>query len=167
MTMAGPITRDKDEDDFIGQGVRLRKALEQGQTAFENMLRAEGLKPRKAYYLVSIADAFEHSAVPREDLLSVGWTKLEMLRDRSREKDFPALLRQAHELPVPELRRVLSGKAPRSNRKVMNLSFSGEQHEIVLAAIEAFSEPAEEGKVEDRETALVRALQFALEANQG
>lgn len=161
--MAGSQTKAGQQDDFIDLGVRLRGALERDQAEFDALVRASGIKHRKAYYLVKIAEAFDRSPIPRDELLGIGWTKLEMLKDRADDPRLPDLLGQARKLPVPELRRVLEGKAPRHERHVLNLNLTPEQFEILAEAIVAHGGHRHGRTLINREEALTRALRKLLE----
>ena len=151
------------QSDFIEQGVRLRDALAQDKAAFDALARAEGLQQRKAYYLINIADTFERSKIPRHDLLEVGWTKLEMLRDRARDADFPELFSKVKSLPVPELRRVLAGGEAREERHVVQLYLSAEQFEVLAEVVDMFGGARVGRTLHKREEALTRALKNLLE----
>lgn len=163
--MAGPTTEGKTDGDFIELGGRLREARQQGRAEFESLVRTEGLKSRKAYYLVSIADAFEEPRSRRDEFLALGWTKLEMLRHKRTVSNFDELLKQAQKLPVPELRRVLADQEPLNDRRVMSLSFSADQFKVVMTAISDNAATDELSMPGGREAALVRALQAAKKAD--
>lgn len=161
--MARLRTAAKSTVDFIEQGVRLRDALAQGQTRFDETMRAEGLDHRKAYYLVNIANAFESSSLPRADLIKVGWTKLEMLTDRANGPGIAELIEQAKTLPVPELRRVLEGNEPRARRHVVQLNLSEEQFELLAKVVDMYGGARVGRTLHKREEALTRALQKLVE----
>lgn len=161
--MARVRTAAKSTVDFIEQGMRLRDALAQGKSSFDETVRTEGLEHRKAYYLVRIAEAFEGSPLPRADLISVGWTKLEMLTDRATEPGIANLITQAKTLPVPELRRVLNGEEARGKRHVVQLDLSEEQFELLAKVVDMYGGARVGRALHKREAALTRALQVLLE----
>lgn len=160
--MARSRTAAKSTTDFIEQGVRLRDALTKGEANFDAIARAEGVAHRKAYYLINIANAFERSPVPRADLISVGWTKLEMLTNRASEPEFASLLQQAKSLPVPELRRVLQGEEARAARHVIQLNLSAEQFELLATVVDMYGGARVGRTLHKREEALTRALEALL-----
>lgn len=152
----------KSDKDFIDQGIRLRDALARDKTEFDALVRSEGMDHRKAYYLVNIANAFERSPLPRADLVKVGWTKLEMLKDRARDAGFSGLLEQALEMPVPELRRVLAGGEARQERHVVQLYLSPEQFEVLAQVVEQHGGTRVGRTLHKREEALTSALRKLL-----
>jgi len=153
-------------DDFIALGAALRDALGLDQAQFDTLVRAHGIKHRKAYYLVNIANAFECSPIPREDLLAIGWTKLEMLKDRTNDPNLAELIDHAKALPVPEFRRVLEGKEPRKDRHVVVLNLTPEQFEVLAEAVAAHGGHRQGRNLIGREEALTRALKKLLDKNE-
>lgn len=153
----------KDKNDFIELGERLRDALARDKAKFDEITRSEGIDQRKAYYLINIANAFEAVQLPRADLLQIGWTKLEMLKDRVTDPNFKDLLDQAGKLPVPELRRVLAGGEVREERHVVQLNLSKEQFEVLAKVVDKFGGARIGRTLHKREEALTKALRQLLE----
>lgn len=164
--MARLRTAAKSTKDFIEQGLRLREALAKGAADFDEIVRAEDFGHRKAHYLISIANAFEHSPLPRSDLIGVGWTKLGMLADRVNEPTFASLVERAKTLPVPELRRVLQGDEARASRHVVQLNLSEEQFEVLAKVVDQYGGVRVGRVLHKREEALTRALEQLLEVTR-
>ena len=89
---------------------------------------------RKAYYLVEIDKALEGYRIPKEKMLSIGWTKLQMISAHITKKNYRILLEQADAHPVHELQDILDGKGVVENRHAMLFYLTPDQFELLAPA---------------------------------
>ncbi|MBW0159639.1 hypothetical protein [Sedimentimonas flavescens] len=65
--------------NFLEQGELIRQTMEDAPDELPALLADLKIGKRKAYYLVAVVRGFEGLPVSREDLLKIGWTKLQII----------------------------------------------------------------------------------------
>jgi hypothetical protein len=92
MGNGGPIDIGNIGSDFVEDGKVLRQLHDEDPAEFARVATQSGIGLRKAYYLVEIDRALESYPVPKEKMLSIGWTKLQMISAHITKKNYRILL---------------------------------------------------------------------------
>src|SRR5919106_1762799 len=96
----GPIDIGNLGSDFVEDAKVLRQLHDEDPAEFAKVAEQSGIGLRKAYYLVEIDRAFEGYPIQKEKMLSIGWTKLQMISAHLTKKNYRILLEQADAHPV-------------------------------------------------------------------
>jgi hypothetical protein len=68
-------------EDFLVTGKLLRELNELDPSKFNSTLRSMGLSQRKGYYLIELYKTYHKLKIPKDILLRVGWTKLQVISE--------------------------------------------------------------------------------------
>src|SRR5262245_12250702 len=86
---------------------------------FNGIIRRAKLGPRKAYYLLKIAEHYQHLARYRSRLQAIGWTKLTIIGEHITPQSAARLIKLAEENTVQRLRSLMSDIEPPKTRCVL------------------------------------------------
>lgn len=98
-------------EDFMATGKLLAELNDLDPVTFRSTLQAMGLSLRKGYYLIEIHQTYAKLKIPKEVLLGIGWTKLQVMASVVSPSSWPFWIAQAEALAVHELKDLVAGKA--------------------------------------------------------
>jgi len=148
--------------NFLEQGELIHQTMEGAPEDFPTLLKDMKIGKRKAYYLAAVARAFEGIPAPRDQLLRIGWTKLQLAHEYVDSKNWKPLLAKAEELPVYRLKEYLQTGKVEDPKNCVLLYFTDEEFEIFKKAI---GPHIVKGSTREKETALIAALGGAKASN--
>ena len=155
---------DKTEknDDWIEAAELLRRLLDEDPSMFLATAKELGIQTRKAYYLVQIDRALDGLSVPRERLLRIGWTKLQVIAAHITPENAETLLSQAESHPVHVLRDIIDGHAPETAKHCVILYLFDDEYEIFAQVLQAHGASLVGRGIKWKEEALIEALEKLL-----
>lgn len=151
--------------DFVDAGKRLRMLQDSDPDEFAREATESGVGLRKAYYLVEIDRAFDGLNVPKERMLKIGWTKLQLLAAHVTAQNYRTLLDQAEAHSVHELQSLLAGKPASEDKHCVLLYLTKSEFEILARVVVSHGGRRNGRSLQDKEKALIAALR-ALPAKQ-
>ena len=150
-----------DPTDFIAVAEHLRAIRDADEGSLVPAAEQLGIKKRKAYYMLELADALPHIDAPRERLLAIGWTKLQIVAPHITSGDAEHLLAAAEEHTVPVLKKIVAGREPPERTHIMMFVLDDAQHEIARQALLAHGATRSSRGLHGKEAALVAALELS------
>ena len=158
-----------DPNDFLALGQRLSEALQAAPAGepsdgslFLDEAKKQKLSRRKAYYLVEVFEAFRNLPVPKERLLNIGWTKLQMMCGYMTPENYPNLLSEAEKHPVHRFREILEGEWPETAKHCVLIYLFPEEYEIFCKVLKAHGAKPRPRGLQGKEEALMKALKKLL-----
>ncbi len=151
--------KTNDPDDWVAAARLLRQLLDEDPSEFLATAKTMGIQTRKAYYLVQIDRALDGLFVPRERLLRIGWTKMQIIARHITAENAEALLAQAERHPVHVLRDVIDGDAPESAKHCVILYLFDDEYEIFAEVLQAHGASLVGRGIKWKEEALITALE--------
>jgi hypothetical protein len=126
---------------FDKRFLELARALRQLKRAAPDRYRLcvknSGISQRKAYYLLSVCEAFETLQVPEERLKAIGWTKLQVIAGHVTKHNVNELLKLAETETTRDLKALMSGAPSKTTPHCVLMYFTeaqyGEFAEAVLS----------------------------------
>lgn len=146
------------ERRFLDLGRLLREAREQDKKLFKSLLALPSLDRRTAYYLVAISETFGPLHIDKGELIKVGWTKLATIRAFVTDQNAGLLLDLAHQHSNYALRRLLAGKAPGSEARVVLLYLQPKEYKVYRQSILAFGAKPVGRQLRGQEEALMKLI---------
>jgi len=122
-------------DDFLHLAAHFRHVQDTLPDMFNMMAKAEGISARKAYYLATIDRTFSKLGVPRERLLTIGWTKLQMMCEHVNQGNCEEFLAAAESTTVREFSLWLRGAQPIDGARSILMYFTPDQYNIFKKTI--------------------------------
>ena len=126
----------KDDDEFLEIAHTLREIRKQSNYLFKRVYGSPHLGRRNAYYLTKIDEVFGGLPELREQLVSVGWTKLGLIAPTVTNENIQARLAFAQERTAKEIQESLKGKAKPPKVRPIQLKFTPGQFEVFMQAID-------------------------------
>jgi hypothetical protein len=118
------------EDEFLELASLVRKLYETNSDEFKTLIAQQHLGRRKAYYLVEVDRAFGDIANEQcVRLNEIGWTKLATIAASITHKNREKLLKLAEAHTVEDIKALVRGETPVTDRKTIVLYFTPKQHE--------------------------------------
>jgi len=158
MTQKSTILTDKIGVDFMDHARLLHSLYEDDPAEFGKVAEGLGIGQRKAYYLVEIGRAFQGIPVTREQAMAIGWTKLQLISSRINQKNCKLLLAQAELYPVHELKEILEGKSPLSEKRCVLIYFTEEQYDRFANVLVLYGAKRKGRTLRFKEEAILAAL---------
>jgi len=149
----------------------LWKLKETDPAGFEQAIVDLGIKRRRAYYLVKVAERFGPAKIPKWLLADVGWTKLAIIAELWPDPRIDgAALDLAQRNTAKELYRILSeGKHPDETLRRFSVYLSPMHHKLLYKALEKHGATiSKNGKgLANKEKALMKLVRKALASEKG
>ncbi|WBL34049.1 hypothetical protein O5O51_04930 [Sinirhodobacter sp. HNIBRBA609] len=121
--------------NFLEQGELIRQTMEDAPDELPALLADMKIGKRKAYYLAAVVRAFEGLPVSREDLLKIGWTKLQIIHTGLNSENWKTRLDMAKDLPVYLLKDYLVTGKVEDPKNCVLLYLTDAEHKIFKKAI--------------------------------
>ncbi|MCE5974998.1 hypothetical protein LZA78_16080 [Sinirhodobacter sp. WL0062] len=141
--------------NFLEQGELIRQTMEDAPDELPALLADLKIGRRKAYYLAAVVRAFEGLPVSREDLLKIGWTKLQIIHTGLNTENWKVRLDMAKDLPVYLLKDYLVTGKVEDPKNCVLLYLTDDEFEVFQ---EAIGPHMVKGSAREKETALIAAL---------
>ena len=145
-------------EDFMVTGRLLRELSELDTGKFRGTLRSMGLSLRKAYYLIEVYETYHALKIPKETLLGVGWTKLQVMAQVITPENWPYWIAHAEALAVHELKDLVQGKTLELDKHCVLFYLTPAQFELLAAVLVKHGALRDGRSILGKEDALVRAL---------
>lgn len=87
----------KMEDNFLALARKLRFLQHHNPNLFKEVCFKSGMESRKAHYLTRISRQIEKLRVPDQQLIDVGWTKVEVIGPHLTKENWKQLVKLARE----------------------------------------------------------------------
>jgi hypothetical protein len=104
--------------------------------------------------------------VPKQRLLDIGWTKLQVMSGHVTHDNYLDLLAEAEKLPVHKLREILEGHASAPEKHCVLIYLSPEEYEIFCKVLKAHGATPRSRGLQGKEEALIKALKKLLPGMQ-
>lgn len=148
-----------DMSDFLAVADRLFVVQQDdGDKLLEEAARL-GIGRRKAYYLLELREKLQRIPASRDQLLKIGWTKLQVIADQLSPANYQTLLQQAERHPLHVLRGLRAGNDAPVEKHFLGFSLTTEQYQTVRKALLAHGATENAKGLRYKEAALVAALQ--------
>jgi hypothetical protein len=125
----------KMEDNFLALARKLRFLQDHNPNLFKEVCFKSGTDSRKAYYLTRISRQIEKLRIPDQQLIDVGWTKVEVIGPHLTKENWKQLVMLARENTVRNLKIVMEGGKPVPGTRCVLLYFKPRQYEVFAKAI--------------------------------
>lgn len=146
-------------DDWIEAAELLRRLLDEDPGMFLATAKKLGIQTRKAYYLAQIDRALDGLAVPRERLLRIGWTKLQVIAPHITSENAETLLGRAEAHPVHVLRDAVGEHVGETAKHCVILYLFEDEYEIFAEVLVAHGASLVGRGIKWKEEALMTALE--------
>jgi hypothetical protein len=149
-------------DNFLELGRALTQLYDRDPDRFRQVAARSNMGLRKAYGLVEVSRTLEPLTIPRDQLRTIGWPKLQLIAKHVTPGTLEALLRLAEESTAMDLERHMRGKKPVGNAHCVLKYFSPKQYaELEETLLKNGGERSGRGIVGEEE-ALIDALRKAV-----
>lgn len=145
-------------EDFMVTGKLLAELKEVDTTTFRNTLRSMGLSLRKAYYLIELYETYHKLKIPKEVLLGVGWTKLQVIASVVTPANWTFWIAQAEVLAVHELKDLVSGKTLQLGKHCVLFYLSPAEFDLLAMVLVKHGAMRDGRSILGKESALMKAM---------
>lgn len=145
-------------EDFMVTGKLLAELNALDASKFRSTLRSMGLSLRKAYYLIDLYETYHKLKIPKETLLSVGWTKLQVIARVVTAGNWPFWIAQAEVLAVHELKDLVQGKVLQLDKHCVLVYLTPAQFELLAVVLVKHGAVRDGRSILGKEEALMKAM---------
>jgi hypothetical protein len=145
-------------EDFLVTGKLLWELNELDPSKFSSTLRSMGLSQRKGYYLIELYKTYHKLKIPKEVLLRVGWTKLQVIAAVVTPANWPFWIAQAEVLAVHELKDLVQGKPLQLEKHCVLSYLTPAQFELLSIVLVKHGATRDGRSILGKEDALMKAL---------
>lgn len=117
-----------------------------------------GVGRRKVYYLLELREKLQRIPAQPEQLVRIGWTKLQVIADHLTPENFRELLELAETNPIHALRSYTPGETLPVEKRFLGFSLTPEQYDIVRKVLLDHGADENAKGLRNKEAALVAAL---------
>jgi hypothetical protein len=127
---------DKVPANFLELGEALAQLYDLDRDLFRQLAAKSNMGLRRAYHLIEVRRTVEALAIPLDQLVKIGWPKLQLIVNHLTPNTLDALLRLAEESTVKDLEHHARGwKRPGGNAHCMLRYFSPKSYEQLEGAL--------------------------------
>jgi hypothetical protein len=127
---------DKVPANFLELGEALAQLYDLDRDLFRQLAAKSNMGLRRAYHLIEVRRTVEALAIPLDQLVKIGWPKLQLIVNHLTPNTLDALLRLAEESTVKDLEHHARGwKRPAGNAHCILRYFSPKSYEQLEGAL--------------------------------
>lgn len=145
-------------EDFMMTGKLLAELHAHDPAQCLSAARSMGMSRRKAYYLMELHETYGKLKVPKNVLLEIGWTKLQIIRGVVNASNWDHWLALAKALAVHQLKDAVKGKPLEFGKHCLLFYLGSYEFDLVAGVLVKYGAEHEDRTIYGKEAALVKAM---------